>query len=228
MSKKSLPKCFVNVEDLQLFDRSDSMCPCRMIGFQGGTKSFSNVSSSFYLVVLSGEISLTYKNLSFSKLPKLSFSACPGEMTVSGKGTAIIIEKFGYRVPFQVGLIEETRGRLCYIDNASSSLLVSPARLGDPCLNLLTFPSRVIQTSHIHPTVRLGAVIWGSGECLWGEEKTKIPLKPGITFCLPEAQVHSFNSGKDGLGVVAFHPDSDVGPTDFSHPMLSRTYLLKK
>ena len=228
MSKKSLPECFVNIKDLQLFDRSDSMCPCRMIGFQGGKKTFSNISSSYYLVVLSGEVSVSYKALKFDNLPKLAFVACPGEISVSGKGMAIVIEKFGYRVPFQLGVIEETRGRLCYIDNASSSLLVSPARMGDPCLNLLTFPSGVIQTSHIHPTVRLGAVIWGSGECLWGEEKRKIPLTPGMTFCLPEAQVHSFNSGKDGLGVVAFHPDSDVGPTDFSHPMLSRTYLIKK
>ena len=228
MSNTSLTECFSKVEDFQLFDRSDSMSPCRMVGYHGEKKDFKNISSSFYLVVLSGEISLNYKSLKFDKLPPLAYAACPGEISISGEGKAIIIEKFGYRVPFQVGLIEESKGRLCYIDNASSSLLVAPARMGDPCLNLLTFPGGVIQTSHIHPTVRLGAVIWGSGECLWGADEKKIKLVPGVTFCIPEAQVHSFNSFNEGLGVVAFHPDSDVGPTDFSHPMLSRTYLVKK
>lgn len=228
MSKKKSLQYFAHINDLQLFDRSDSMCPCRMIGFQGGKKTFSNISSSFYVVVLEGTIDVKYKSNEFDSLPALAFAACPGEVSISGKGRAIIIEKFGYRVPFQIGLIEETRGRLVYIDNASSSLLVSPARMGDPCLNFLTFPPNITQTAHIHPTVRLGAVLWGSGECLWGEEKLKVPLTAGTTFCLPETQIHSFNSYKDGLAVVAFHPDSDVGPTDFSHPMLSRTYIVKK
>jgi hypothetical protein len=30
---------------------------------------------------------------------------------------------------------------------------------------------------------------------------------------------------KSSLDVIAFHPDSDWGPTDGTHPMLNRTYL---
>ncbi len=228
MSNASLKECFLKIEDFQLFDKSDSMSPCRMTGYHGEKKDFNNISSSFYLIVLSGEISLSYKSMKFNNLPSLSFAVCPGEVSISGQGQAIIIEKFGYRGLFQLGLIEESKGRLCYIDNASSTLLVAPARLGDPCLNLLTFPGGVIQSSHIHPTVRFGAIIWGSGECLWGPEQKQIKLTPGVTFCIPETQIHSFNSFSEGLGIVAFHPDSDVGPTDFSHPMLNRTYLIKK
>ena len=29
------------------------------------------------------------------------------------------------------------------------------------------------------------------------------------------------------MDVVAFHPDSDWGPTDAAHPMLNRTYVCK-
>jgi hypothetical protein len=29
------------------------------------------------------------------------------------------------------------------------------------------------------------------------------------------------------MDVIAFHPDSDWGPTDEKHPMLNRTYLVR-
>jgi hypothetical protein len=50
-------------------------------------------------------------------------------------------------------------------------------------------------------------------------------LKPGVAFVIEPNLLHSFESGPDGLNVIAYHPDSEGGPTDESHPMLNRTYL---
>ncbi|MBL4846693.1 MAG: AraC family ligand binding domain-containing protein [Planctomycetes bacterium] len=107
-------------------------------------------------------------------------------------------------------------------------MLVPPARLGAPCFNALYFPAETRQTQHTHPSLRAGIVVSGEGVC-------KTPngdhaLVPGRIFFLPPETWHAFHTGDDGgqrsaLTVIAFHPDSDFGPTDDDHPMLNRTYF---
>jgi hypothetical protein len=43
---------------------------------------------------------------------------------------------------------------------------------------------------------------------------------------LEESELHSFATvpGRT-MEIVAYHPDSDWGPTDTDHPMLNRTYI---
>jgi hypothetical protein len=87
-------------------------------------------------------------------------------------------------------------------------------------------------------------------ETIDGRPYWNLPLSPGCVFLLEEQEMHSFRT--DGatrpvvtrehpsgsvrsipqttvnastMDVVAFHPDSDWGPTDAAHPMLNRTYL---
>lgn len=211
----------------QVFSALQTMYPCILHGVkdQETFKASSDTSSSYYGFVYEGSFELSYGN-TVCRLPANSFFCCPQKFEIkslSSKSSAIIIERRGYHGLFQVGLVEEEGGRLCYIDNASTTILIPPPRLGDPVLNLLVFPENIVQTPHIHPTIRLGMVFEGSGECLLSSGE-KIPLTPGLLFYLPERIVHSFNSHEKGLKIIAFHPDSDVGPTDSSHPMLSRTY----
>jgi len=164
----------------------------------------------------------------------------------------ILIQRFGLRGLVTVGRLDPPQpnysgegadrdarfgpGRLSYIDGCSDTLLVPPARLGEACLNYLFFPRGVLQTQHTHPSIRMGIVVDGLGYA-WqqadghghGWEK---PLERGNIFMLEESELHSFKTteGHNGeaartMSIVAFHPDSDTGPTDNDQPMLNRTYI---
>ncbi len=173
------------------------------------------------------------------------------ELNPKYRSCVVVITRFGYRGQFITGRIEQ-KGRLSYIDGCSDSMLIYPPRLGDPVFNHLHFPSGIRQTQHTHPSIRLGivargrGVAWGpwphdpkgpeadarsqasgfsiegwGGKFYWNEE-----LSPGSVFMLEEQEMHSFRTGaNETMDVIAFHPDSDWGPTDALHPMLNRTYL---
>lgn len=168
--------------------------------------------------------------------------------TLTAHGRVVVIARHGVRGQFVLGMLED-KGRLSYIDGCSDTLLVYPPRRGDPVLNHLYFPPGVVQTQHTHPSIRLGVVIDGSGDAFGpmpyprrhlddytrdGVEFFKAgsdlyvrhPLKTGTVFLLEEHEQHGFCTMQgQGMHVVAYHPDSDWGPTDECHPMLNRTYL---
>ncbi len=130
-------------------------------------------------------------------------------------------------VPFRTfGGPVEPKGRLRYIDRCSDSLLIAPPRLGDPCLNLLHFPPGIHQTMHTHPSIRCGAIASGAGYCIDGDN-VKLDLLPGMVWVIPVDTVHSFHTADSGdnLNVIAYHPDTDWGPEDETHPMLNRTWV---
>jgi Cupin domain len=122
--------------------------------------------------------------------------------------------------------IEET-GRLSYIDNCSSSILVYPPRLGDPSLHLLYFPPNTIQTFHTHPSIRVGLVLSGTGfaDCKGQGKESRHTLSPGSAFCLNQQEEHRFRTDTQAMRIIAYHPDGDWGPTDENHPMLNRTHI---
>lgn len=124
----------------------------------------------------------------------------------------------------------ENKGRLKYIDGCTDSLLISPIKLGDPCLNLLYFPPNIDQTQHTHPSDRIGLVYSGKGECVAatqdGEPEKVIPLTPGMIFRIHAEGAHKFRTSEHSdMTVIAYHPDSDFGPEDESHPMINRTIV---
>ena len=154
-------------------------------------------------------------------------------------GMAVAIERLGYRGLPTAGVIEDT-GRLTYIDGCSDTILVSPPRQGDPVFNFLHFPPGIQQTVHSHPSIRLGVVARGEGHA-FGPARAdgrhgaqwQQPLRPGAVFLLQPHELHAFRTTGDGgeqdgnehgMDVIAYHPDSDWGPTDGVHPMLNRTY----
>lgn len=168
------------------------------------------------------ETVLTRGENKFTIAPGMYFSAV-GPINLCG-GQGIIMECESYRPQFAIGGPIELSGRLKYIDGCTDSLLLPPAKLGDPCFNALYFPPNINQTQHTHPSLRVGLVVSGSGECIT-PEKT-IPLEPDTAFVIETDGVHYFRTFADcGMVVVAYHPDSDFGPKDENHPMVNRTIV---
>jgi len=158
------------------------------------------------------------------------YAAVPGKVLVVPDDPddlgceGVVISQAGWLGMFMVGGPVEATGRLRYIDGCTDTLLVPPVKLGDPCLNALWFPAGTEQTMHTHPSVRIGVVIRGRGECVTPVERA--PLRPGMVFVIHADGEHRFRTdGDQGMVVVAWHPDSDWGPTDEQHPMLTRTII---
>lgn len=174
-------------------------------------------------VVVDGMITLNTKERG-RLLVAGDFFSVIGKAIIIGTGTGVVTSAKGYR-GFNLcgGPIEET-GRLRYIDGCTDTLLVPPVRKGDPCFNHLHFPKGIVQTPHTHPSVRTGVVLRGRGECVSPDEAS-IPLVPGVVFIIETGAVHSFNSHDESMDIIAFHPDSDTGPTDDDHPMVNRTIV---
>jgi hypothetical protein len=171
-----------------------------------------------------------------------------GTITLSG-GRGIVMERLNYdNAMFNIGGPIEGKGKYKYIDGCSDSLLISPVKMGDPCLNALYFPKNIDQTEHTHPSMRVGMVTYGSGWCITPWEE--IPLYTGQIFLIHEGSEETFGTDKGAIGeeveyngitavkgahcfrtedsgmcVIAYHPDSDFGPTDDEHPMVNRTIV---
>jgi hypothetical protein len=155
------------------------------------------------------------------------FFVCPSECVVEGEaGRGLVISHPGYRGLRQIGGPLETEGRLRYIDGCTDTLLVCPPRLGEPCLNHLHIPPHTAQSPHTHPSERIGVILHGRGECRTPEGV--FPLRPGMGWRIPTGCLHSFSTQEEGLDVVAWHPDSDFGPTDENHPMRNKTIIQRE
>lgn len=136
----------------------------------------------------------------------------------------VVMQRVGYRGMSSVGGPIEALGRLRYIDGCSDTLLVPPMLKGEPCLNHLHFPPNIDQTAHTHPSTRFGVVVSGRGECETPEGV--FPLLPGVVFHIPTGGVHKFRTSDPlSMDIIAFHPDSDFGPTNADHPMVNRTLV---
>lgn len=206
-----------------VMDASLTMYPTILTTHAEGETSYPDAASSYYGIVLKGEVGLKRQGLPIVNLAEGMYFSATGSFQLAGSAEVVVMRRIGYRSLFTVGGPAENRGRLVYIDNCSSSILIPPARMGEPVFNLLVFPPGVEQTMHIHPTIRMGVVLAGSGQCIT-PKNPPMPLEKGMVFHLAECSAHCFYSGKEGMSIIAYHPDSDSGPTDTNHPMLNRTY----
>ena len=177
--------------------------------------------SAYFGFVVDGPAVLTCESGAFRLQSGMYFSA-NNAVTIQG-GRGIVMERHGHQAYFLMGGPVESKGRLKYIDGCTDSLLLSPVKMGDPCLNLLYFPPGIDQTSHTHPSDRIGCVFSGRGECETPEGI--IPLEPGVIFRIPAEGQHKFRTFDSEMRVVAYHPDSDFGPADQDHPMINRTMV---
>ncbi len=185
----------------------------------------STQDNSYYIgYVESGECKVRYSGLEAKIGAGMYFGLNCG-FKIETTGTLALFKRLEFQGLNSIGGPLEAYGRQRYIDGCTSTLLIYPTLLGDCCFNLLFFPPNTVQTKHFHPSLRLGMVTAGSGYC--HVNGTKMRLKKSDCFYLEENEEHYFSSEDESLTVVAFHPESDWGPTHEVHPMLNRT-LFKK
>lgn len=175
--------------------------------------------------VLDGENALLRHHGHAHAVPAGSFfvvNTGNAELCNPGGRILLVLQRYA-NFPFMVGGPIEPRGRLRYIDGCTDSLIIPPWRRGEACLNLLHIPPGIEQTMHTHPSDRIGVVVSGRGQCVTPEGTTE--LERGLIWRIPADGLHRFRTEGEPLLIVAWHPDSDFGPTDDDHPMLSRSFV---
>src|SRR6266480_3076480 len=159
--------------DLQtgcLFDYSANEYPTNLYGWRGAdilSLQSEGRTDTFFGYVYEGPAEIKAKHNSY-RLVTGQYFCIAESMSVLG-GCGIVISRLGYRGQNLVGGPVEAAGRLRYIDGCTDSLLISPVKMGDPCLNALYFPTEIDQTSHTHPSMRVGLVAKGKGRCITPE-----------------------------------------------------------
>ena len=208
-----------------VLDATRTMYPSSLAVFTTGDARAGEPTATSYGYVVRGSARVIAGGIE-AKLVAGAFFSAPGEIELSVDGVVAVVERKGFRGMATLGAIEAT-GRLAYIDGCSDTILCMPPRLGDPVFNHLHFPAGIEQTQHSHPSIRLGVVARGKGLAYGpGWER---PLETGAVFLLHAHEVHAFKTTRgESMDVIAFHPDSDWGPTDGVHPMLNRTYLARR
>lgn len=195
----------------------------QLIGWKNQLLELPNIPNTTYTgFVWQGEARLKLAQGSFLLKAGMYFMV-PEGAELSGTGQGIVIAQPNYQGFFSLGGPIEQKGRLQYIDGCTDSLLIAPVVLGDPCFNLLHIPAHTFQSQHTHPSFRVGMIVSGTGECVTPDGT--FALEPGQVFYIPKDGVHSFKTTSNDLRVVAYHPDSDFGPTHQNHPMINRTIL---
>lgn len=222
----------------QLYDGSTTKYPYKLHSLKGcGWFDLDN-SSTYYVFVYNGAIWIDNIPLTKNMYCQVTYNTCKAIASESDSSEVIIIERVGENSPFLLGGPIESEGRLKYIDGCTDSLLLPPTKYGMSCFNHLHFPKNINQTPHTHPSVRVGIVARGHGECV--TPFGNIPLTPGQLFLiLPETGrmsigldgkeyddgTHCFRTFDEEMDVIAFHPDSDFGPKDDEHPMINKTIV---
>ena len=205
-----------------LADLKDDQWPTQLWGINGGELRLPD-TDTHYIYCYSGYITFDWIARPLTIYAGM-YASIPGKVELRGaRGSGIVITRLGFRGMFSLGGPVEPWGRLRYIDGCTDSLLVPPVKMGDPCLNALFFPPGTDQTAHTHPSMRVGMVIRGKGEC--DTPQGIIPLFPGQVFIIHQDGLHKFRTFDNSMTVIAYHPDTDFGPQDEDHPMINRTIV---
>lgn len=208
------------LETASLSQICDENFPTSLSAWKETAFQFSTEGTHFGYV-FRGEANLKTDLGNFT-LPEKMFFCVPNAFLIEG-GEGIVITRIGFKGMFSIGGQLEENGRLRYIDGCRDTLLIPPILKGDPCLNALYFPKKVTQTPHTHPSVRVGMVAKGRGECVTPEGV--FPLIAGQAFIIPPEGLHKFNTYDEEMVVIAYHPDSDFGATHDNHPMVNLTMV---
>jgi quercetin dioxygenase-like cupin family protein len=174
--------------------------------------------------VANGRVSLQDRQVNWWVKAGQWFSLPSGfVLNLTTNSSVVVAQSIGYQGIYAMGGPIEQQGRLRYIDGCSDTLLCAPSLLGDPCLNLLHFPAGIKQTAHTHPSLRAGIIAKGQGVCVANQQE--IALSAGTLFYIAKDTEHRFITQSNTMDVIAYHPDSDWGPTHYDHPMINRTLV---
>lgn len=214
-----------------LLEDNDPKCPSIIYGYencsaknQTHSEAIIPASGACYGFLTQGECTVSDKKVQWQLHQGQWFSMVSGcKIILKPQSRLVVSQRLGYKGFYAMGGPIENKGRLRYIDGCSDTLLCAPPLLGDPCLNLLHFPPQIDQTAHTHPSTRAGIVAKGEGICVAGEKE--IPLTAGLLFYIARNTIHKFRTTAQTMDVIAYHPDSDWGPTHEQHPMVNRTWV---
>jgi len=206
----------------RLFTIRHEQAQVRVQFWAGGRLATTSSQGSCWGFIQHGEAQLDTPQGTFLLRAGMYF-ASPDPLERSGTGEGLLVTQTEHQAFFMMGGPVEARGRLRYMDGCTDSLLIAPPLLGDPCLNLFHIPRHTFQHQHTHPSLRAGMIVAGSGQCITPAQS--YPLVAGQAFVILPHAPHSFATETEELLVIAYHPDSDFGPTDEHHPMINRTYL---
>jgi mannose-6-phosphate isomerase-like protein (cupin superfamily) len=190
-------------------------------GARGGRGQFYKAEGSLFIAVTAGSPTINQMPM------RAGMYACvPEAAAIKGDEMvrALVIDARHWDGIFAIGGPIEEQGRLAYMNGCTDTGLLMPYRLGDPCLNGLFFPPGILQTPHHHPSHRIGAVLDGQGQCM-NDLGDVIPMRPGDFFIIPAGSIHHFETTDKPMRIIAFHPDSEFGPTDERHQMLEATIV---
>jgi quercetin dioxygenase-like cupin family protein len=205
----------------QVFDFRSDRLPTVVSSWNDSTLKLDTEGSHFGFVGR-GHATLSCVSGTFTLREGMYFAA-NSAATIEGNGHGFVASRIDERGVFQIGGPIEQTGRLRYIDGCSDSLLIAPPLRGDPCLNLLHIPPHTDQTAHTHPSLRVGMVV--DGQALCRTPQGDVPMAAGQIFVIRAEGVHGFHTQASSARIVAWHPDSDFGPTDDDHPMLNKTLV---
>jgi len=222
----------VSLEDGLLADLSDCQHPTNVYGWGKHTNTLElDAGATHYGFVAEGTACIQGKGYGCERSYNLGcgmYFSMPGAGRIEG-GRGVVISRLNLGGVFLLGGPIEQTGRLRYIDGCTDSLLIPPVLKGDPCLNHLHFPCNVRQTLHTHPSIRIGMVVRGKGQCIvpgdYQDSTLTVPLIPGEVFIIPVGGQHGFVTSDESMDINAYHPDSDTGPEHDNHPVLNRTFV---
>ena len=226
----------VSLKNGEIMQHFDGNFGVNIYGFNGN--DFNNIDiyrdnqySTSFGYIQNGKCKLYNNTLKCSyELTKGMYFSIPNNQeyiikSLNSDSMGFLINQNEYNGMFNIGGPIENIGRLKYIDGCTDSLLISPIMYGDPCLNALYFIQDLLQTQHTHPSFRCGMITNGYGYCIL-ENNQEIPLTPNDIFFIPKDTIHSFKTDKnERMTVIAFHPDSNFGPTHQIHPMINNTIV---
>ncbi|MFN8575258.1 MAG: AraC family ligand binding domain-containing protein [Candidatus Sericytochromatia bacterium] len=217
------PFLLFDINDSTFIDLSDNSFPSILRTWHGNSFDLEENSTHFGFV-FEDNIDILKDTKSFKIYKDMYFSInCESKLKPQKNSKGFVVSRIGYNGFFNIGGEIENKGRYKYIDGCSDSLLISPVKFGDPCLNLLYFPKNINQTPHTHPSLRIGMIVKGEGFCLLDDQE--IELKSGKVFIINENILHSFKTIDSEMLIVVYHPESDFGPTDNNHPMINKTII---
>jgi quercetin dioxygenase-like cupin family protein len=202
-------------------DMRSDLHPTEIRGFVGGALALPSGTTHFGFVH-EGRPRLESAAGAFELCAGMYFSV-PDQAQLTGRGRAVVMSRSGYTGTFSLGGPIEPKGRLRYIDGCSDSLVIAPVVRGDPCFNMVYVPPNIDQTAHTHPSHRIGFIVDGFIRC--DTELGSIEFRAGQAFFLPRGAIHSFHTRSEPVRIMAYHPDSEFGPSHEEHPILNRTLV---
>lgn len=210
-----------DIKNLKEHSDVDPQFPSKVVGWDNSEINLC-ANATHFGYVFSGSLKINYEGEEYI-IKKGMYFSIPDKAILNGHGKGVVMSRLGVRGLFSMGGKVEHKGRLKYIDGCYDTLLIAPVIKGDPCLNFLYMPNGVNQTRHVHPSVRIGIVLSGSGICK--TPANDYPLSEGKIFIMETDCEHSFHTQKNELRILIYHPDSDFGSTNDNHPIINRTIV---